>query len=243
MDFMGKTFMVSKVHGERGSKDDITIWMNLGECQELLDKKGEINAIQALECNCATVDRLGEIRAELLKILPGTKIIETQSTALARAEARVNAKKLADKELADRRLERDALARELESLMGVLAPLITLFCIGVVSLLAFLNVRDRLSEIGILRAIGVGRGKLVLVFLLRAIFAGLAGGGLALVFVWLAVEVIRMDVLGGYSFGNLYTGSQVGAVLILAPLFAALAAWVPGLFAAQKDPAVVLRYD
>ena len=93
--FMGREFKVDKCHSERGSKDDITIWMHLSECQELLKEKGRINAIKALECNCASIDRLGEIRREIADILPGTKVIETESTALVRAEARVKAKKFA----------------------------------------------------------------------------------------------------------------------------------------------------
>ena len=58
---MGNEFTVDKVHSQRGSADDITIWLNLGEAQELLDKPDEINAILALECNCASIDRLGEV--------------------------------------------------------------------------------------------------------------------------------------------------------------------------------------
>jgi hypothetical protein len=86
--FMEREFIIEKCHSERGNKDDVTIWMHLEECQELLGEKGRINAIKALECNCASIDRLGEIRREIAAILPGTKVIETESKALARAEAR-----------------------------------------------------------------------------------------------------------------------------------------------------------
>ena len=42
---------------------------------------------------------------------------------------------------------------------------------------------------------------------------------------------------------TLYSGIQVVGALLLAPVLAAVAAWIPGVMAAQKDPAVVLRYD
>mgnify|MGYP004057233043 CR=1 FL=1 len=103
--FMGREFIVGKCHAERGTKDDITVWMHLDECQELLDEKGRINAIKALECNCATLDRLGEIRREIAGILPGTKVIETESKALARAEARNKAKKLAQVSIAAKKAD------------------------------------------------------------------------------------------------------------------------------------------
>ena len=164
----GKKFSVLKGHSERGTADDITIWMNLAECQELLDQKGRINAILALECNCASIDRLGEIRAEISKILPGTKIIEKGSRALARAEARVKAKSTADREKlpfsqqTDQRTNESARLEELqysrERMASVLIPLVAVLCIAVVGVLSFTNVRDRQSEIGIFRAMGVTAG-------------------------------------------------------------------------------------
>ena len=96
---LGRDFKVTKIHAERGSLDDSSIWLNLTEAQELLKMQNVINAILALECNCATVDRVGEIRAELAGILPGTQIIERGSKALARAEARNKAKQQADEDL------------------------------------------------------------------------------------------------------------------------------------------------
>jgi len=96
---LGRDFKITKIHAERGTLDDSSIWLNLNEAQELLKMQNVINAILALECNCATVDRVGEIRAELKGILPGTQIIERGSKALARAEARNKAKQKADTDL------------------------------------------------------------------------------------------------------------------------------------------------
>jgi putative ABC transport system permease protein len=88
---MGREFTIAKINPERGNKDDITAWISLGEAQELLDKKGLINGILALDCTCDTVDRLGRIRGEIARILPDTQIIEFASQAIARAEARQRA--------------------------------------------------------------------------------------------------------------------------------------------------------
>ncbi|MGE4551309.1 MAG: FtsX-like permease family protein [Opitutales bacterium] len=110
--FMGREFKIEKCHSERGSKDDITIWMHLSECQELLKEKGRINAIKALECNCASIDRLGEIRREIAGILPGTIVIETESKALVRAEARIKAKKFAQDSIDAKKAESSKLRAE-----------------------------------------------------------------------------------------------------------------------------------
>ena len=229
--FSGEKFEVSDTYPERGSTDDITIWMNLKQCQELLNKPGEINAIQALECNCATVDRLGEIRAELSKILPNTQIIETGSTALARAEARNQAKATSQKQIAAAKADRARLGEERRRFSSLLLPGVTLFAMLLVALLAFLNVRDRITEIGVLQAIGVKGSTVQKAFLGRAALAGVLGAVLGLL-AFLIIASIR-DV----------TAKEMVAVLIGAPLLAALAAWLPSVFAAETDPAVILRHD
>lgn len=234
--FMGREFLIDDTYEARGSKDDITLWMNLGECQEMLGMPGRINAIQALECNCATVDRLGEIRAELGEILPGTRIIETQSTALARAEARNQAAATAVAQIEAKKEQRARLRGDREALAGWLLPLATLVSMIWIGLLAFINVRERLAEIGILRAIGV-KGRTILgAFLGRAILAGLLGGAMGI----LAAEVANLPSVGT---GPLISSSEWIIALVAAPSLAALAAWLPSLAAAQRDPAEVLRYD
>ncbi len=232
VQFQGREFAVAKTHAPRGSKDDITIWMNLAEAQEMLGKTGQINAIQALECNCATIDRLGEIRAELMQILPETQIIETESTALARAEARNQAKATANQTRA-----------ETERFASVLLPLVTVFGMAWVGMLALMNVRERVGEIGILRAVGVGSGTIFSAFLSRASLAGFLGALLGLAAFVLGFWALRKGVFLGQPLGGLMKTGTWLAPLIIAPLLTAAAAWLPAMLAAQKDPADVLRHD
>jgi putative ABC transport system permease protein len=241
--FMGQNFVVDKTHDERGSKDDITLWMNLGQCQELLDLDGQINEIKALECNCATVDRLGEIRAELLKILPDTQIIETGSSALARAEARNQAKATAGSQIAAKKRERDQLRVERARFSSLLLPLVALFAMAWVGLLAFTNVRERITEIGILRALGVRGNTVLLAFLGRAVMAGLLGALVGAGLFAILYPLFRDSRFHGFSLADLVDGKTWLLAVVLAPLLAAMAAWLPSLLAAQKDPATILRHD
>lgn len=236
---MGKEFVVSKCHPERGTVDDITIWMNLGECQELLGQPGQINAILALECNCETLDRLAEVRAEISSILPGTHIIEKGSRALARAEARVKAKQTAKKqrELKEAHFAKERLARE--KVFSVLVPSLVGLCLFVVGILSFLNVRDRQAEIGIFRAIGVSGGKILGVFLGRAWLVGFAG---------VVLGIVALVVAGGKFPGDAGILDLLGQrdflkILVVVPILACGAAWLPSLSAANRDPAEVLRHD
>jgi hypothetical protein len=121
IEFFGKTFTVLVLHPERGSTDDVTLWIDLNQAQELLGLQNLIHAILALECECAG-DRISEIRREIAGILPGTQVIERYSQALARAEARAKAKAVAEESLA---AEEEAAAATLARERAARAQLVT----------------------------------------------------------------------------------------------------------------------
>jgi hypothetical protein len=238
---LGREFKVAECKPAKGSKDDITVWLNLREAQELLGKPGLINAIFALECNCATVDRLGEVRAEVAKVLPDTQVIEYQTQALARAEARNLAAAKARKMLEDQRAAREELARRKEALAAVLLPLILAACAVWIGFAAWSNVRERRMEIGILRALGLRLGQVLSLVLGRAALAGLGGAGLGLAaglgFArgWDAGECMRSAVAEYLHplWLFIFLAAAVG--------LAAVGSWLPALLAARQDPADVLR--
>tara|TARA_B110000438_G_scaffold72311_1_gene72417 strand:+ start:2862 stop:4019 length:1158 start_codon:yes stop_codon:yes gene_type:complete len=245
--FMGREFIVGKCHAERGTKDDITIWMHLGECQELLKEEGRINAIKALECNCATIDRLGEIRREIAGILPGTKVIETESKALARAEARNKAKKHSQRAIASKKAEaiklqadRDQLRFEDKQKYTALLTVVILGSMAWVSFLAFANSRDRQAEIGILRAMGISTGSILGALMGRAFLVGLFGAGLTLLFAFLLADILK-DSLHGFDLRSLR--GDIPLVLLSVPVLSCAASWLPALQAANRDPATILRNE
>lgn len=238
----GREFTVHTTHTARGTKDDITVWISLGIAQDMFDLQGRINSIMALECNCATIDRLGEIRAELGAILPGTKIIEQESKALARAEARNMSKATAMQQIASMKANRQALKEKRESLASVLIPLIGIICMGGIGLLAFLNTKDRMYEVGLLLAIGVSAPRILAVFLIKAVLGGIVGGVLGVVGALLLMSGAS-DLFAGYSVAALTSTGQLALVVVCVPIFTAVAAWIPAFVAAQYDPAEILRND
>ncbi|MFO0970071.1 MAG: hypothetical protein U0793_31350, partial [Gemmataceae bacterium] len=70
----GKTFVIHKLQ-PAGGDDDQTAWIHLKDAQEMFSRKGQINALYALGCNCSA-GRLGVIRADIAKILPETQVEE-----------------------------------------------------------------------------------------------------------------------------------------------------------------------
>lgn len=240
---LGRKFTIAKTHAERGNRDDITIWMNLGEAQELLKEPGRINAIQALECNCATIDRLGEIRNELMAILPDTHIIETNSTALARAEARNLASETAKKRIADTEREMKTLGSERGRFAGIILPVATIGGMIWMALLALVNVRERIGEIGILRAIGVRGRTIFSAILFRAGLAGLVGAAVGILGFLVFYPMVEGKWFHSEPVANLVSTSTWLSASVAAILLAVLAAWLPAVLACQKDPAEILHHD
>lgn len=243
---LGKTFTVHKCHDERGSKDDITVWISLREAQELLNKKGLINAILAVECRCAWAD-LAKVRSDIMRILPDTQVVERFSKALARAEARRQVGREAQAAIESEKRSRANLRDERERLASILVPLVTAACALWVAALALTNVRERSGEIAILRAMGVRSRQVLFIFLSKALLmGGLAGVvGLAL---GLAVGKYIGISLESVSAGSLGTARLVdpklaALALILAPLLSVLASWIPAKIAAQQDPAAILQRE
>ncbi|MFW6256157.1 MAG: hypothetical protein ACOC54_04990, partial [Candidatus Sumerlaeota bacterium] len=142
VEFHGRSFTVQNIYPERGNKDDITIWLELNQAQEIADKKGLINGILALECNCAWGD-LPAVRQEIERVLPDTYVIEKRTQAPARAESRNRAAEEAKLALLRKKAERAAIEGEVERLTGILVPLVVVVAALWVGLLAWLNVRER----------------------------------------------------------------------------------------------------
>ncbi|MCA9023953.1 MAG: FtsX-like permease family protein [Planctomycetaceae bacterium] len=254
---MGKEFTVSTLHPQRGSQDDTTVWIDLAQAQEMLGLQNLIHAILALECDCAG-DRISVIRQEIAGILPGTQVIERYSQALARAEARGYAKqsaeealereKQAGQELLDQTVtSREEIETRHAGLASVLVPLVIGASALLIGLLSYVNTRQRREEIGILRAIGLRAQQIMLVLLSKAVMMGLIGGVLGVV---LGLGVLAFGGTGvnlPVPVSEVIRSSPVMSALVtamvLAPVLASLASWLPGLIAARQDPAVVLQGD
>ncbi|MCA9074301.1 MAG: FtsX-like permease family protein [Planctomycetaceae bacterium] len=252
----GEEFTVSTMHPQRGSQDDTTVWIDLAQAQEMLGLQNLIHAILALECDCAG-DRISVIREEIAGILPGTQVIERYSQALARAEARGYAKEAADEALArekaagEERLAQEAAGRaEIEQrhagLAAVLVPLVVGASALLIALLSYVNARQRREEIGILRAIGLKAGQIMIVFLSKAFVMGLIGGVIGAV-LGLAILTFQSESPLPVPVSEIVRSGPVTSALVLAivlaPVLAGIASWLPGLIAARQDPAVVLQGD
>lgn len=253
--FKEQEFTVSNLHPERGSTDDVTLWINLRQAQEMLGMQNLINAILALECDCAG-DRISAIRDEIAAILPGTQVIEKYSQALARAEARAKAKESAESALASEQaatkatLEREEQSRQhLEqqhaSFASVLVPLVLIGSVVTIFLLSLANARQRAEEIGIMCAIGLKSRQIILVFISKAILIGLFGGLFGIIIGYWFGWNLGGFTQYGIAWNRLFDSGNLSMTIMAGPILAiflsGLASWIPALIASRQDPATVLQ--
>ena len=223
LELGGKRFTVDRTLVESGTDDDIRVFGALADVQTVLGLEGRINEIKAIDCLCLTADQdpMKILRAELEKALPEAKVIQLRAIADARAKQR---------QTADR-------------YFGFMSPFLLVVCAGWVGVLAVLNVRERRVEIGVLRALGHGSGRVAGLFLGKASLIGLIGGGAGWALgTWLALrfgpDIFRVTAKA------IQAEPRLGLwAMLLAPALAAVASFIPTMLAVTVDPAETLRSE
>jgi len=245
LTLLSRHFTVHKLYQERGSKDDITAWINLKEAQELLGKKGLINAILAIECICSW-SGLPKLKADIAGILPDTQVVERVSKARIRYQTRLKVAQRAKETIQAEKRSRAKLRSQRERVVSVLVVVATVGSAAWIALLSLANVRERRAEIGVLRALGLRSRQIMLLFLSKAAAMGFAGGILGLVAGFLVGKhlAITLEHAAAEPMGQtLFDPRLVLPALVMAPLLAVVASWIPAIIAAQQDPADILRQE
>jgi putative ABC transport system permease protein len=119
---------------------------------------------------------------------------------------------------------------------------------GIVNTL-YMTVQDRTKEIGLMKALGMGKRRIFLLFSTEAVLIGFWGSMLAIVFANLLGKLINSFTTKGFLKD--FTGLQLlsfpakaSAIIVIGiMLIAFLAGTLPARRAARKDPIDALRYE
>lgn len=263
IEIMGSEFKVANILPANGTRDeDIALFMHLKDAQRLLGKEGKITEIVALGCKCKTIDRVEEIQAQLELVLPEAKVMEVRNLAIAREDQRKLIAQYYTDQIEKYKQDRATLA-ELEqkngaellaaeqeshakvigllsSLTGVVTPLVVLASALWIGLLAWSNVRERRTEIGLLRALGKGASVVATLFLGKALVLGLVGGAIGCIIGIMLERYLSQSMFQIAPAMQGLNADLIVLALLGAPLVAALASYLPAIIASRQDPAVVL---
>ncbi|MCL1876861.1 FtsX-like permease family protein [Candidatus Saccharibacteria bacterium] len=143
-----------------------------------------------------------------------------------------------------------------KSFFDAITTILTIF--GVIALLAasigiintlFMAVQERTREIGLMKAMGLGKGKIYIMFSFEAIALGFWGAaigvGLALVARIFANQLARetfLKALPGFTLVE-FDPLLLVAIVAIVMAIAFLAGSMPARRAAKKDPIEALRYE
>lgn len=205
-ELIGGEVSVHEVLQPQGSIDDISIHVPLRDVQRRLNLSGQLTQIDALECRCGAEieDPLAWLQDRVRTVLPTAQIVRRRAPAEARRSQRALA---------------DATAR-------VAGPAAALVAMCIVAGLAWLNVRGRRAECGVLRALGFTRSGVLALLLGRWAFVGIAGAIAALAICGWAIDA---------------WSPRWWWVLVAAPAAAMLIGSLPALIGASADPVEALR--
>ncbi|MFO7945564.1 MAG: FtsX-like permease family protein [Armatimonadota bacterium] len=238
----GRELRVREIYDQRGTQDDYTAWVSLQQAQEWMGRQGQINGILALECSCP-IDELGRIEERVQEVLPDTRVREFSAVMLARKKARVRAAEAHEKAIEQEKRYRSALRSQRRAFASVLVPVTAIGAAAWIMFMMLNNVRERRTEIAILRAIGVSGRKIQSAFLLKALIMGACGGLIGLLAgvaagSWLSEVTPVAGTVGDLVDTRLLIMAGLGA-----PVLTALASLVPARIAATQDPAGVLQEE
>jgi ABC-type lipoprotein release transport system permease subunit len=238
----GREFVIHQCYPQRGTREDMGVWIPLKDAQELLEKPGLINAILALECSCVGNTGIERIRTEIAKYLPDTRVIEFGTKVLARNEAREKVKQEAIQAHQREKNNQEQLAAERERLAAFVVPGVFVACGVWIFLMALANVRGRKTEVAILRAIGYRARQIMALLLFRCFAGGVTGALLGCGGGLLIADRLRSP-LGVPLVGDagILSWSLVVAALAIGSLLGVLAGWIPAHAAARRDPAEILK--
>ncbi len=205
LDLPGGPAQITDVLLPEGSIDDTAVFMPLAQAQRRLHLEGHVTEIEALECRCspAVADPGAHVVSLAETAVPGAVVIRRQAAAEAR------------------RKQRD-LAEAIAAVAGPAAA-----CAGLLLIagMAWLNVRVRQQECGVLRALGWTRGALVVLLAGRWCCIGFDGAVIGL--------IIAMMLTEG--------APQWWWALAAVPGAAVIASLLPAMLGASADPVEALR--
>lgn len=208
-------FTIAKILPEKGTLDDIRIFVQLPVAQKLSGRGRVINTIEIISEGITETQNMAE-RIELL--LPDIRVVTKKRIAQTQTNTIRALKKYS------------------------LLLLIIVFIVGGVNIAnyMFINVRERRREIGTLLAIGATPKIILNIFLQKAVLLGLVGGLTGYIFgaflaIFLGPKIVMVPVSPNLEW-------SLWAILI-AVIFSVVSSVIPAQRAAYLDPAEILQEE
>lgn len=223
LSVLGRRFTVSRIQPPKGTLDDYRIWIDLGVCQELLQRRGQVNAILAFLCmeGGSLQDVLARQRRAFRELFPEFRVIPKTDILVGRHLARMTTNRY----------------------LHYLLLLVLGITIVVIVVTGLQEITERRHEIGILLAMGAGYTYIVLLYVAK-ILAVAAVSSLAgfLIGSGLSKELLT-PVLISETQPVTIIWTQLPGTILMTCLVALAAEIVPLTKLVRMNPNVVLTEE
>ncbi len=216
LDIRGNSFMVARVLDPPPKGYDMAIFMPLGAAQNILDKPGNINALNLGGCWCK-LDVAG-FAADVEKTLPGTMAITVDG--LAKAQIQIN-----------------SIMEQYSTLLWITG---TVLAVGSIIFLIFYMLRKGERETGLLLSIGLSPGKIIIKNISISVLSAFTGAMLGHI---LSVPLMSWFGRAFMRIGLIPSWEYLPHFVMASVVIALLASSVPSWFVTRLDPTRLLREE
>lgn len=224
LDLQGETFTVVGIFRSGSALEEGAIIMPLGEMQSLSDMQGKVTAyhvrLKPAPAGVSPDQWRQEAEDAVSKELPGLRAVPA-------------AERAANNQLV-------TLAHAAAWGTSLIALLVA--ALGIANTVA-MSVFERTKEIGVLRAMGWSRWRVMMLILMEAAALGLAGGIVGVALGWAALHVLSALPQTASIVSTALPVATLVEGLLMAMLVGVLAGSVPAWRGAQLSPVEALRHE
>jgi len=194
--------------------------VSLAELQRLIDRRGRVNMFNVIVENKADEAAVERIRHEIEALAPGLSVMTSEGFVTSDAQIRA--------------------ARAMTWMTSIVALVIG--SVGVLNTMV-MSVFERTQEIGILRAIGWRKSRVMRMILVEAVLLSLGGAVLGI----LGAVAITTSLSRLPSFSNIIASGiapqVIGQGLLIALILGLIGGTYPAIYAALLQPTKAIRHE
>jgi putative ABC transport system permease protein len=216
----GETFQVIGVYESFSVVENGSMIVTLAELQRLMDRGGRVNVFNIIAENRFDESAVEKLRGEVLAVAPGLSAMTTEDFVTSDTQIRA--------------------ARGMAWMTSIVALLIG--SVGVLNTMA-MSVFERTQEIGILRAIGWRKSRVVRMILFEAVLMSLGGALVGTAGAVLLTRIISRLPAFSSSISSHIPLQVVGQGVVIALILGLLGGLYPAIYGARLYPTEAIRHD
>ncbi len=216
----GESFQVIGVYQSFSVVENGSMIVTLSELQRLMDRGGRVNVFNVIAENRFDQSAIEKLRSAVLGVAPGMSAMTTEDFVTSDTQIRA--------------------ARGMAWMTSIVALLIG--SVGVLNTMA-MSVFERTQEIGILRAIGWRKSRVVRMILFESILMSLGGALVGTVGAIVLARVLSRMPAFSSSISSQIPLPVIGQGVAIALLLGLVGGLYPAIYGARLYPTEAIRHD